>query len=107
MPIKQKPILDNLRGAIIDRPAPARLTRYNLVGIPFEMSISETVCSIIDDISNWLNLVKSSDNSLALKDNPLSYIYIHDINKCKNSEVYRAAISISVNMIATLGQRKL
>ena len=69
---KAKTILDtNLKCATIDRPTPARLTRYNLVGIPFDMSISEIVCSIIDDNSNWLNLVKCSDNSLALNHTPI------------------------------------
>ena len=33
---KAKAIIDsNLKGAVVDSPAPAKLTRYNLVGIPF------------------------------------------------------------------------
>ena len=32
---------------------------------------------------------------------------MHSISKCKNNDMYRAAVSISGNMLATLGQRKL
>ena len=105
---KAKTILnDKLKGAVVDSPAPAKLTRFNLVGIPFNMSISDTVSSLVDENKHWLDLIKKDNNCVALKNDPLSCIYVHSISKCKNNDMYRAAVSISGNMLATLGQRKL
>ena len=47
---KAKTILnDKLKGAVVNSPAPAKLTRFNLVGIPFNMSIPDTVSSLVDE----------------------------------------------------------
>ena len=75
---KAKAIIDsNLKGAVVESPAPAKLTRYNLVGIPFDMSVTDITSSLVEDNTHWLNLVKSKDNLVTIKDDPLSCIYVH------------------------------
>ena len=103
-----KTVLDEkLNDAVVDRPTPAKLTRFNLVGLPFNMSVSETMSSLIDENKNWLDLEKSSDNSVSMRNDPLSSIHVHSITKCKNNDIFMAAVSMSANMVATLGFRKL
>ena len=105
---KAKAVLDtNLKGAVVESPAPAKLVRYNLVGISFDMSIADVASSLVEDNTHWLNLVKKDDNSVTIKDDPLSCIYVHSVSKCKNNDIFRAVVSISANMLASLGQRKL
>ena len=107
---KAKNILDsNLDNAIVNCPAPAKLSRFNLVGLPFDMDVSDVVEMLVDENKHWLDLEKSanSDNVVSIKSDPLSCVQVHSVNKCKSNDVYKAIVSVSANMLATLGQRKL
>ena len=105
---KAKVILDeNLANAVVNCPAPAKLSRYNFVGIPFEMNESEVVDAIVDENKHWMDLQKSANNVVNIKSDPFSCIHVHSVTKCKNGGMYRAVVSVSANMLASLGNRRL
>ena len=105
---KAKAILDDkLKNAVVNCPAPAKQSRFNLVGLPFEMGASEVVDALVDENKHWLDLKKSAENVVSIKSDPYSCIHVHSVSKCKSSDVYKAIVSVSANMLATLGQRKL
>ena len=106
---KAKAILDNkLINAVINCPARAKQSRFNLVGLPFEMSVSEVVDALVEENKHWLDLRKSADNLIDINGDPFSCIYVHSISKCKSGDVFiKAIVSVSANMLATMGQRRL
>ena len=105
---KAKTILENkLEGAIINDPAPAKMKRFNLVGFQLELNAEEVVDAIVTENKYWLDLEKSTKNVLTVRNDPSSCIIVHRVRQCKDNETLSAIVSISPNMLATLGQRKL
>ena len=47
---KAKSILDDkLKNVVLNCPAPAKQSRFNLVGLPFEMDVSEVVDALVEE----------------------------------------------------------
>ena len=63
--------------------------------------------SEVEENKHWLNLKKTGKNKASIVSDPYSCIQVHSTSKCKSSDMYKAIVSVSSNMIATLGQRKL
>ena len=90
----------------VSDPTPSKFEKFNLVGLGFEMTISEVIESMIDENKRWLDLIKISDNVLQLKSDAFSVMQIHKVSKCK-SGIFKVMVSMSSNMVATLGSKKL
>ena len=102
-----KNILDKkLSDAVVSNPSLDGSKRFHLVGLTFEMSKSEVVQSIIDE-NHWLNLEKSSEDNIMIKDDPFSIITVQDVKKCRNNEIFRVTVTLSKQLIASLGNRKI
>ena len=96
----------NVEKLTVGNPSPSKFEKINVVGIGFEMSVPEVADAIIHENKHWLDLVKLSDNTVQLKSDPFSVMHLHNVSKCK-SGIYKVTTSVSSNMLATLGQRKL
>ena len=104
---KAKVILsDKISGAIIGDPCPAKLKRYKLEGFQFEMSTAEVTDSIIEDNRYWLDLVKTADNVVCLRNDPLSEMRVLKVIQCKKGG-FMAIVIMSSNMAASVGTRRL
>ena len=104
---KAKCILDEKLGnAAVSHPSLDGLKRYHLVGLTFEMSKLEVQESIVDE-NRWLNLKKSSDDSIMINDDPFSILHVHDVVKCKNNDIFRVTVSLSRHFLASLGNRRI
>ena len=102
-----KSILDEkLTDATVSHPSPDKSNRYHLVGLTFEMSESEVVQSLIDE-NPWLNLEKASEDSIMIKDDPFSVITVHKVVKCRNNDIFRVTVTLSKQILASLGNRRL
>ena len=105
---KAKSVLDDkLNDATISKPLPKKFKRFTLVGLEFQMSVDEVTDAIMEENKYWLDLIKSDDNMLSLKNDPLSVIKVLNVSKCRNVSCYKVVIEMSSNMCATVGNRKL
>ena len=52
-------------------------------------------------------LVETESNILCIKDDPTSCIHVHEVNPCNSGDDFRITMSLSANMLALLGIRKL
>ena len=95
--------LNNLN---VKDPVPKSLKRFNLVGLQFSMNDDEILDALIDENKHLFELYKSSENSVSIKNDPSSCIRVHKVCKCRNGG-YRVVVSISANMLATLGDHRL
>ena len=104
---KAKSILDSRIECVTKDPSPKSLKKYNLVGIPFEMDVNGVAEALAYENRHLFPLVYSN-NVVSIKNDPSSCIHVHGVNKCKKEEVgYRITVSISANMMASIGPRKL
>ena len=97
--------LDNL---VCKAPIPDARKKFHLVGLPYEMSCPDVVDALIEE-NSWLDLevVPGSDNIVQIKHDPLATIMIHKVSKCRNIADFKVLVSISKNMIHSLGSQKL
>ena len=63
--------------------------------------------AIIEENSSWLDLVKVSDDTIGIKNDPYAIITICDVIKCRNNQVFRVLVTMSKQMLGILGKRKL
>ena len=104
---KAKKLLDTkLQNIDIKDPMPKSLKRYNLVGLQFKMDSDEVVDALIDENKHLFNLHKLSNNIVSIEGDPSSCIQVHEISKCRRNG-FRVVVSISANMMASLGNTKL
>ena len=105
---KAKKLFDEkLNNVKIGSPSLDSLSKFNLVGLTFEMDKCEVIQSIIDENKNWLDLVKISDDTLSLHNDPYAVLTVGDIVKCRNNEVFQIVTSMSKRMFNFIGKRKL
>ena len=71
------------------------------------MDQGDVVQSIIDENNSWLDLVKGSDNTISLRNDPYAILTVHDVIKCRNNDVFRVLVTMSKQMLAVLGKHKL
>ena len=99
-------LMEKFSETVVSKPLPEKFKKFTLVGPEFEMSTHEVVDSIADE-NSWLNLKKVGDNMLALKDDPHAVIQVLNVAKCRNASCYKVGIQMSLNMAATVGNKKL
>ena len=93
---KAKEVLDEkLDGVLVGSPSLDNAMKYNLVGLTFKMDKSDAIQSIMEENSTWLDLVKNSDNTVRLRNDPYAVLTVEDIVKCRNNEVFRIVITMS------------
>ena len=99
----------NLANVTVTNPVPNSLKRYNLVGLQFEMKTDEVVNALIDENRHLFELQKASgsENVIQIKDDPTSCIHIHRVDDCNSKVMKRVLMSVSGNMLASLGNRRL
>ena len=105
-----KVVMDkNLANVNVTNPVPNSLKRYNLVGLQFEMKTDEVVNALIDENRHLFDLQKASgsENVIQIKDDPTSCIHVHRVDDCNSKVMKRVLMSVSGNMLASLGNRKL
>ena len=95
-----------LKNVNIKNPMPKNLKRFNLVGLQFDMNCNEVVDALIDENKHLFELQNSSGNVVAIKGDPTACIHVHQVSKCRRNG-YRIVVSISANMMATLGKARL
>ena len=99
-------LMEKMGGTLVSEPLPEKFKKFTLVGLEFEMTTHEVVDSIMDE-NSWLNLEKVGDNTLALKEDPHAVIQVINVAKCRNASCYKVGIQMSLNMAATVGNKKL
>ena len=104
---KAKSVLDSkLKNCNIGQPKLNKLKRFNLVGLEFNMSLSEVTDSLVQE-NKWLNLERVSDDTVIIKGDPKSVITIKKVVKCRNISSYMCHIFMSPNMENSIGLKKL
>ena len=83
------------------------LSKFNLVGLTFKMERCEVIQSIIKQNSSWLDLVKVSEDTVGLRNDPFAILTVNDVTLCKNKEVFRILITMSKRMQTLIGKRKI
>ena len=105
---KVKDLFDQkLESASVSSPVLDGLSKFNLVGLTFEMKKCEVIESIIKQNSSWLDLVKVSEDTVELRNDPFAILTVNDITLCKNKEVFRILITMSKRMQTLIGKRKI
>ena len=105
---KAKDLLDEkLDNAVIGSPTLDGLKKFNLVGLTFEMEKCDIMQSIVDENSSWLDLVRISDDTVGIRNDPFAVLTVCDVFKCRNNEVFRVLVTMSKRMLAFIGKRKL
>ena len=74
------------------------------MGLQCNMTVAE---ALIEENRHLFDLELTSTNILSIKNDPSSCIHIHEVNKCNNNSDYRITMSVSANMLASLGRHKL
>ena len=90
----------------IGKPKLDKLHRYNLVGLDFDMSLSEVIDSLVRE-NKWLNLERVSDDTVIIKGDPKSVITVKKVTKCRNISSFMCYMLMSPNMENTIGLKKL
>lgn len=106
---KAKDILDEKisKFVAISSPEHDNLKKYRIVGLEFEMTVDEITESIIRENSSWLKLDKIKEGVIQIKDDPNAVMYINDVSMCRNREYRMVNVSMSPNMIASIGLQKI
>jgi len=106
--LKAKKILTlKIESVSMNDPVPKSLRRYNLVGLPFQMDVNEVADALIEENKHLFDLKKTSPNMVSIRSDPSSCIHIHEVNICNNGNEFRITVSMSANMLASLGNYKL
>ena len=103
----RKTLKDKLDSVVVSDPSLDRVNRCNLVGLTFDLTKAEALQCIIDENRSWIHFEKTSENTLMIKDDPFSVLTVHDVVKCRNNDIFRISVTMSNNLLASLGDRKL
>ena len=104
---KAKSMLDSkLNNCEIGQPKLDKLKRFNLVGFDFDMTLSEVTDSLVQE-NRWLNLEKTSEDTVIIKGDHKSVITVKKVAKCRNISSYTCHILMSSNMENSIGSNKL
>ena len=71
------------------------------------MDVKEVAEALIDENKHLFDLKLTSPNIVSISSDPSSCIHIHEVNICNNGNEYRITVSMSANMLASLGNYKL
>ena len=71
------------------------------------MTVDEITESIIRENSSWLKLEKIKEGVIQIKDDPNAVMYVNDVSMCRNKEYRMVNVSMSPNMIASIGLQKI
>lgn len=105
---KAKEIFEkNLSSLSSSKPLPSKFEKYRLSGLGFYMSVEDTVDAILEENKSWLDFDKISDSTLQLKNDPLSVLKVLNVSKCHMSDDYKVIVSMSPNLVHTIGFNKL
>ena len=106
---KAKDVLDKKLSdfANISNPQHDNLKNYRIVGLEFEMSIDEITDSIIRENSSWLKMDKLKEGVVQIKGDPNAVMYIRTVSMCRNKEYRMVNVSMSPNMVASIGRERI
>ena len=105
---KAKELFDEkLKDATVSSPSLDGLAKFNLVGLTFEMEKYDIIQSIMEENNSWLDLVKISEDTIGLRNDPFAVLSVGNIIKCRNNEVFRILITMSKRMRTFIGKRKI
>ena len=90
----------------IGKPKLDKLNRYNLVGLDFDMSLSEVTDSLVQE-NKWLNLERLPNDTVIIKGDPKSVITVKKVTKCRNISSFMCQMLMSPNMENSIGLKKL
>ena len=90
-------------GIDVSKPIHTDASLFSIVGVPYEISNSEAVDSLINDNPS-LKFVRCPDDKLAVfvRDDPQSRLTVKEVVKCRLRNTYRVVASISSSLIALL-----
>ena len=76
-------------------------------GLKFQLRKSEVIESIMEENSSWLDLIKLTEDTVQIKDDPFSVLTVKDVVKCRNNNIFRIFVTMSPRLFAYLGSRKI